>query len=77
MKKRKSFTKFTRMSTIRTEPKKQEEIRMGIKTDIEIAQECEKRKITEIAAKAGDKEFERAEQRLKRALNRLSVSGKL
>ena len=26
---------------------------MGIKTDIEIAQECEKRKITEIAAKAG------------------------
>ena len=47
--------------------------------DIDVARDrrSKERAEREIAAKAGDKEFERAEQRLKRALNRLSVSGKL
>ena len=45
--------------------------------DVARAERSKERAEREIAAKAGDKEFERAEQRLKRALNRLSVSGKL
>lgn len=45
--------------------------------DVARAERSKERAERELAAKKGDKEFERAEQRLKRALNRLSVSGRL
>ena len=44
--------------------------------DVARAERSKERAERELASKAGDKEFERAEQRLKRALNRLSVSSK-
>lgn len=44
--------------------------------DVARAQLSKERAERELAAKAGDKEFRHAEQRLKRAINRISVSGK-
>ena len=46
--------------------------------DIDVARalRSKERAERELAARAGDKEFRHAEQRLKRALNRLTVSGK-
>ncbi|SDB12015.1 F-type H+-transporting ATPase subunit epsilon [Ruminococcaceae bacterium FB2012] len=44
--------------------------------DIARAERSKERAERELAAEASDKEFRHAEQRLKRALNRLTVSGK-
>ncbi|MBR6101571.1 MAG: ATP synthase F1 subunit epsilon [Ruminococcus sp.] len=44
--------------------------------DIARAERSKERAEKELAARASDKEFRHAEQRLKRALNRLTVSGK-
>lgn len=44
--------------------------------DVARAERSKERAERELAAKASDKEFRHAEQRLKRALNRISVSGK-
>ena len=43
--------------------------------DVARAQRSKERAEKELAAEQGDKEFRHAEQRLKRALNRLTVSG--
>ena len=44
--------------------------------DVARAERSKERAERELAAEASDKEFRHAEQRLKRALNRLTVSGK-
>ncbi|MBR6045592.1 MAG: ATP synthase F1 subunit epsilon [Ruminococcus sp.] len=44
--------------------------------DVSRAERSRERAERELAAQASDKEFRHAEQRLKRALNRLTVSGK-
>ncbi len=44
--------------------------------DVARAERSKERAEQELSARTGDKEFRHAEQRLKRALNRLTVSGK-